>query len=702
MKRKKTRYLIFIWSLGILAYSIERYYLNDHINMNKFKEYAAGAGDTVNEVDRKLSGLIASGSLNYLIWMEGHISDELNMVKSIHPLIQDVMIYNSGFHMLAGTRDKLSDMNITPLLEESVTEKKHFAYVCHEGLLYFYPVFNGRENKLKGIIAVILKYPAYLQNGSIFLTDVTRGNIFQNSPGYLNNDNIYKLQKYLSRLEMGEQGHVSVNLSSNQDLFWYFSKSQNVYIGYISDAIPSYKFLYPYILVLCLMLSLLLWFSGAPRTNKHAVYEKIINDHMKTLAEMKKGMDLLFQNNSASNIVSIDATISSSISDIEEGVPAYHHRPEKEYAGSGISEFILLDPLDAKWRKPVRAKHEISESGIVYRSGKEAFTPELLHLMEEVSRKDRKEKEDGLEKMQLSEEQKDEDISTGFRSIEKDPFAAALEQLYSATAPGEELDIVLEYIKQSAKADGLAIMFYDRDIACYSIATANGLDSSWERHFYILAKDSILRFPDNETGNILVDERLLQNSFFRKRIPPEFLNKTGAIKLVPLKSGEVTIAAVFFYWRDGHLLGDASGGSMELLKAVDTPEFTNYFNEIIPVLNRMYVRRQQENIHIEEPYRDIYNIVKSFTVLSDESANIIHVVSDRFLDKEVSSIIREHCRNFLKSYERFIVSSPNHYIFLLSQTPPENVLQIIERLDDKAQIRTLKFPDLGKNLFAYI
>jgi hypothetical protein len=721
----KRKYIIITWAIVLLTFFIEYSYLYNYLTLQKVKQYAQTTGKLFDEINQKINDLAGSGQLNYLLWSQGHMSDELRLVKAVHPLIQDVLIYSDEFHLLDATSDRFSASEMTRLLEKAENSKYGTSAVLKEGYLHIYPAMDEAGKTIKGYIVVALTAPPYLKqsihqsidHGSMFLMNITKGNLFSNNSGYLNESDFTSIREKLKVTEMDETGSLDLDLAGKREIFWSYYLPANIYFGYVRDAKPFYEFIYFYVLLAGAFINLVLVFSGnVKKSKKREIYEKIIQNNMQTLAEMKKGLEFIIQDDKKDMILEVEASITSSIEQAmstDETVPVFYHRPDRGKGEETISDFILLDPLDSKWYKPIKRKTISRDIEKASRLSRAAFTPELLNLMEQISKKDHldvPEKEIiesmPFEKQKTVHDQEvkpgEKEISGVFRSIEKDLFAEALERLYSVDEPGEELDIVLENLRIKGKADGLAIMFFDRNIGCYTIETSAGLDIAWARNFYLLRVDSVLACPVDQSNDIVVSDDLLQNTFFRKRIPHEYLNRIGAIKLMSIQNEKFPIRAALFFWRDGSLFDENTNSIENALAQIDNGGYSRLFSEILPALNKMYINRDQKNIHPDEAYRDIYNVLKSFTVLSDKKIAIVHAVLSTGFNAGFREKLLEQCKSIFKNYERYIVNNPTHLIFLLNETSPELVEKIILELDSNAELKVLKYPELGKNLFAYL
>lgn len=706
---KKIRIIIFSWILAALTFLVEQYYLHDYINLNQMKLYAEKTGSLLGEVDQKIGGLVSTGQLNYLIWTEGSVFDELRLVKAQHPLIQDVLIFSTEFHLMDSTSDRFSNSEIIPLLESAGKEKTRIAVIRDGGYFHVYPVI-GEKQAIKAYVVAVLNVPPYLNEGSVFLMDITRGHAFWNDPGYLNKEDARDVQKKLASLNMDHSGILNLNMPDKQEILWSYYPPRNIYFGYIHEGKPLYGYIYFYALILSAISSILLLMSAKSKhSRKMDVYEQIIQNNMQTLAEMKKGMEFIIADSRHEKVIEVESVVSDLVEEFAEAAPspAFYRKPDKFGGEVLISDFILLDPLDTRWYKPLKRKAHVPDIEKASRLSRAAFTPELLNLMDEISKRDQTEsRETEVQRQPRSASEGDLEISKGYRRIEKDSFTSALEKLYSTDEPGEELDIILENIRIRGKADGLAVMFFDRRIGCFTVETSAGLDASWSRNFYLLSSDSVLNCPPSGSNNIPVSDSLLQNSFFRKRIPSEYINRMGAIKLMTLQDKEMPVRAALFYWRDGLLSQEFSIDSdtplTDTLAAMDTGGLERGFTEILPVLNAMYIKREKENKHPEESYRDIYNTLKSFTILSDKKITILHAVLSLQFGAEFRAKLQEFCKQNFKGFERYIVNNPNHLIFLLNETSEEVLEEYVLTLDPEAQVRVLKYPELGKNLFAYL
>ena len=89
-------------------------------------------------------------------------------------------------------------------------------------------------------------------------------------------------------------------------------------------------------------------------------------------------------------------------------------------------------------------------------------------------------------------------------------------------------------------------------------------------------------------------------------------------------------------------------------------------------------------------------------MLSDQKLNILHVILPEPISEEFRQNLLEKFKSIFQNYERYIINNPNHLIVLLNETNPEVVEKIILEMENRAQIKNLKYPDLGKNLFAYL
>ncbi|MDH4262862.1 MAG: hypothetical protein OEV78_07460 [Spirochaetia bacterium] len=713
---KKYKYIIVFWLVFAFTFIIEYYYIHNYSTLQKVKTYAQTTGNLFTEIDQKINNLTSTGQLNYLLWSQGHMADELRIVKAVHPLIQDVLIFNDEFHLLDATSDRFSISSITSLLEKTVHEKSIKSSVLQEGYFHVYPAIDGESKVTKGYIVIALNAPSFINQGSIFVMNVTKGNLFWNNGNFLNEGDDKVLREKLRATEMDEMGYRSLDLSRKYEVFWSYYLPGNIYFGFIRYAKPFYEFIYFYILVSCVLITFTVILNGnLKRTGKYEVYEKIIENNIQTLSEMKKNLEFLIEGHKTESIIEVEA-ISSTIDQalqMEEVIPAFYHKPEKSRGEEIISDFILLDPLETRWYKPIKRRPKIQNIEKASRLSRAAFTPELLNLMEQISKKDQVEasetkiqshfprvKDD--EKQGKDQTVYDKKSFSDYKSIEKDPFAIALERLYTSDDAGEELDIVLENLKVKGDADGLAIMFFDRNIGCYTIEASAGLDAVWARNFYLLTYDSVLPCLPDKINNIIISDELLQNSFFRKRIPGEYLNRVGAIKLTTLQVKDIPVRAVHFYWRDSLFCQENMDSMESALRRIDTDEYARWFTHVLPIFNKIFIQKEKEKINPDKSYRDIYNTLKSFTVLSDKKIDIVHVILSTVFDADFREKLQKQCKENFKNYERYIVNNPNHLIFLLDETGVEFIEKIILELDDKAQFSVLKYPDFGKNLFAYL
>jgi len=708
---RKIRYIIAAWVVVCLAILIEHFYVYNHTTLKNVREYARNAGNIFDEVDQKVDDLTGSGQMNYLLWSQGRIADELKLVKAMHPSIQDVLIFNEEFHLLGATSDKFSPGEIVPLLEKTRHARIRTSAVTSDGYLHVYPAVAD-DKAIDGYVALVLNPPPLINQargkGTGFVMNVTRGNLHFNNPGFVNNDEALGIKEKLRAIEMDESGCLN-EAGAAFEIFWSYYPPRNVYFGYVRQARPFYGYVSFYAGFMCLLVSLAAIasiFSG--RSRKYEVYEKIIENNMRTLAEMKKGIDLFISDAGGGKILEMEKTVidvplyEPGLSS-REAVPAYYHKPEKTGDEVLISDFILLDPLNIKWYKPLKRKSPETNIEKASRLSREAFTPELMNLMDQVSKKTPAQvsSTEGPFVEEAAPPQRDRTVAP-WRSVEKDAFAGALEMLYADDEPGEALDIVLENIRVAGKADALAVLFFDRNIGCFTIETSAGLDVSWSRHFYLLSTDSVLSCPVDRTNNIPVSEELMKNSFFKKRIPPQHLTRLGAIKLMTIQHNDIPLRVALFYWKDGSFYAGNKDSLGTSLERIDTPAYARMFTEILPVLNRIYLERERANIRPEESYRDIYNILKSFTALSDRRVHIVHVQLSVNFEENFRILLREKCRDGFKNYERYIVNNPRHLIFLLNVTSPEFVEKIIGEVDPAAQVKVMQYPDLGKNLFAYL
>lgn len=742
---KTKRYFIILWMLAGLIFLFERYYMGNHLAVKRLQNYAGLAAQSIEEADEKIENMAASSQFNYLLWAEGHMSDELGLVKSLHPLIRDVLVFSDDYHFLAGTTDRLADSRTIDLLKRTKAGNKRGRMVRPEGIVFAYSLTEAKNTRVRGYLLVGLSLPEYSpeysQKGSIMALNVTKSGYFANTLGMLNRQDGKKLIHFLQNTTLGSTGLSPLKDLDDLAIQWVYSKSVSLYFLYLYPEKPLYTYIYFYVFLVSLLLTGLNFinpFLKAP--DRRLVYEKILEDNLKTLQEMKKGFESLVQSGGPGPILEVEASISSFKERETDSVPVYRESPEERKGELLPSDFILMDPLDITWYKPLKAAEE-SETGeeetqdVEASKGeqksdklrKEAFSDELLQLMEEVTRKplppETAEIEHGTQEAGGGSFMDDEIEAEGIPEvkdigIKSDPYALSLERLYLADTPGEELDIALNYVKQQANAQAVAILGFDKNVGCYAIEFSQGLDTSWPRHFYLLFRDSVLGFPDKGESNVAINDRLMQNSYFRKRIPADYLNRLGGMKFVstlgssggsfgggendPNADEGMAFRIVFFYWKDGEFYRENSHDLEAALASMDAAGYQRVLKDIMPVINSLYCKRQENDVNVTEPYKDIYNIFKSFTIMSQEDIQVVHVVSDCLLDGGVLGKLREACIKEFKKNERYLQSSPNHYIFLLSQTPATFVEDFFAEIDPEASIHALKFPEMGKNLFAYL
>jgi hypothetical protein len=691
---KKRVFLILIWLLAGISFLIEQVYLNGYLIKTKLETYSEKSGELLESIDKKISAQVSSGQFNYTLWAQGQMTDELTILKAIHILIKDVLIISSDFHLLAGSTNQYSNSDLAEILGKFDHKSQSMKLVRQLGYFHIYPVSD--EGIIKGYIVVVLDIPVALNAGCAYVMDISRNNLYCNKSDYLSAGDTEILYKTLLKNALGTEGRNSLETSDPREIYWNFYEPHRIYFGYIIDKKPIYLHIYVYITAICLFLSLILLFSGKkPKADKFAAYEQIIENNIKTLTEMKKGMEQLLQEPPREKIIEIESAreISErevSAEDSDNLVTGFYHRPESAGTETGITEFILLDPLDTRWYKPLKQRYKLPQKYAEF--GKEAFSEELLSLMREVSGDEIEEKKETVPGP--GEE--------SFRKIQKDPLASSLERLYNTDDMGEELEIGIEYVRTYGNADGIAVLFFNQQAGCYMIEMSSGLDQSWNRYFYILSKDSILPMASDGSTNLVISEKEIQNPFFRKRIPPEYIGRLGAIKLLPVSSENILVRIALLYFNDGNFFKSNSGKISSALLALDNAKFYNYFKETLPAFGRVYLEKQEAVVNPEEPYKDIYNILKSFTMTSEREVLIVHAIFEKVLDIKFREDLKEKFRTSLYGNEKYIVNNPHHLIFLVNKTSPDDIEKILNDMGGKFEISTLRFPELGKNLFAYI
>jgi len=711
MKRYLKRTHLWLFVMLLTGFVIERYYIHYFYPLGVAKNYSDQAIHELSSLEVDFSQKVSSGQLNHLFWGEDLSIDTLTSVSGDTSLVTGVLLFSADYHQIAG---RIVPGDLEPLVHAMKLsgESQSANWVVAEGSFYMvFPVMvsgTGREVRrkhngpLEGFIVLHLILPSYGAPGGVFVTDHIRSDIAVMDEERISEKDRKEILERLQYTVMAGKSSARYQNSLLWELYWSYHEARDAYIGLVVPAVPWFQYLSLYgaiAFILYVGVGILGVREEEGITGRYGLYHQVIDKNYDLLNELKRNMEEIFDSTST-DFREVRDVSGEVLSRAAEGVSFSTGGYEEEL--DEHEGFILMEPNLENMQLIEGDQSELKRPLVA----EEAFTPELMSLMDEISGV--RAESYPVEELPEVEAQESDlgEFEEKFKLFKKeDPYTDLLLRLYSSDEPGEDMEIALSYLQNDLRADGIALMYFDNSIGCYAIEAMNGIGDYWGRYFYLLYNDSIVRHNHTAETMITVDENLVMNHFFRKRIPPAEVDDLMLLRLIPLEPWNIHGMVVAFYNKQGVLssgeVQNQGGYSFEEVVRENTlSKYSDKINDLLPVFRKFY--RITRGVDPTSTYQEVYNTLKSFTLKSEGKVNIVHFSLNEPLREENREELKEQISWVLKRNERLILNSPVQLIVLLTGTEVEQVTEVLDRHQIKYEIKSFVYPEMGKNLFAYL
>jgi len=246
-------------------------------------------------------------------------------------------------------------------------------------------------------------------------------------------------------------------------------------------------------------------------------------------------------------------------------------------------------------------------------------------------------------------------------------------------------------ITENLESDNAALLKFNPYMGCYITEVTTSMGDKLKNNLYVLADDPIIDARRNEYNYQFTGLELKDDVFFAKRFTESVLGRLKSLWILSLHEFHIDGYLILFY---------NSPHGKRLAEETDSDKLAKYLRPLSPALK--YYFMEHYSLDIIHQTKELVKELNSVTHHGSREAIILKVELKDIPDAKQSQKLRNALMAILTEEERFIQCSPLQLLILLDKSDPKKIEETISSEVNIATIDQSKFPELGKNLLAYL
>ncbi|MBV6492495.1 MAG: hypothetical protein LDLANPLL_00489 [Turneriella sp.] len=479
----------------------------------------------------------------------------------------------------------------------------------------------------------------------------------------------------------------------------------NAILFQVSEAAPLYTYwsiYFSFLLFILVLVSFVRVIRAQAATNRE-LSERTLLNHGQALAAQSSALDILSNLEKESlekeiNANFASATVADPMDAIDEKIRRglANNPPPREKnietividVGKEKRAFKFMNPALTESARPSQRTHlTVKESRI----REKALSDELKTLMASVTSP-----VEGAEASQVVPH----DLLKALTDFEEkhryptiDQYLYYLNELYFDDVTQEELAEALRVAGETVQSSAFAVMLYEPANAVYKTGFSQGVPKNFKDYFYLLPKDTVLEFSNEEYAYVEFSQKLQKSSFFTKRFPAGFVQKYKGMHLFSLTENFLKARLVFF--------DESRGGGIESVEIVRNVK--DYLKQIAPAIKMYFIEVDAKKANAYRLEENAVRELKEALAAADFVSPLIsQYVFERALSlPEIETLVDEIAIR-LSVREKVILMSPSHLIVLQEEASTNTVEEVIRSRNVEFLIKESKFGVKSRNLFTFI